>query len=749
MESKNKFLSSCKMHCMFAIPMLLFTSCSNLFQGRVGADITNLSAATLGGLLVDKEVITVLDPPEQIFVSENEYNNRIVINWTAVSGAAYYVLERAVVKEKQSDGTFAVPEESEFEEIRRVYDSVEFSDVIISEPKFSSEEYKYGYFYRVSAENPAAKLEASEYLVSSTAGTLFAPAYNVRASLGESESSIKVEWDPVPGAARYEVYRTPNADGSGESRIASVSSNQNWYTNAIGKAQQGVEYYYSIVVKNTFGVESVSSSLALGYSLVAGAPAQVKNVTVTNGRGNSTDEITIGWDGGSDDKINYSVYRTSSSDSSYTLLTSNASGASYTDKKSLKTNEYYYYQVQAWKWENAEEAQDPANPKKLKGPFSASSLKDTNPAEGFILGAPKTISVKKDKDSGMCKIEFTSALGSSSCPDDSKLSANYNSYSYKIYSSDTENGAFSEGPTIQDSNSADGKNVCTVASANFYKVSTLNGSTESEQSEVVAPAPDSVKNVYASKAGYIPSITNDDANANSSGVHAVEITWQEPEGGASGGYNIYRSVKKDSGFRKINNDAIQSNSYYDYYELAKAGVPYYYRVLSLNSLKQGANYSETVTGYGALTAEQYMREYNKTVKMSQKKLTLMHKSSDTDKLGSETISGDISGTLSYNAAIAGLGAEISMHYSNYAEVYINKDSTLGVYFLLNGNTDTTSNMSGNGHMHESVTCSGMYPGAVRYNSLQIKGGAAGGGTYGITRSGFPTVVEVSWLIGEE
>lgn len=145
-----------------------------------------------------------------------------------------------------------------------------------------------------------------------------------------------------------------------------------------------------------------------------------------------------------------------------------------------------------------------------------------------------------------------------------------------------------------------------------------------------------------------------------------------------------------------------------------------------------------------------MREYNKTAINSQTKLTLMHKSNDMDKLGSETAKGAISGTLSYNAKIDGLGARITMHYDNYADFYIeDKNEASGVYFLITGDTNTSANMSANGSMDGVVICKGMYPGSVSYNNIQIKGGAAGGGTYGIKRDGFDGQIEVDWKIGEE
>lgn len=724
----------------FGISLILFSSCADLFENRISMD-TSTAVGTLSELLADKEEITVLTAPSQIFVSEGQYNSKIKITWSEVTGATSYRLERAIVTEANADSTFTPPEESEYETIQKYVYNTTYTDTILSSPTYSNDEYNYGYFYRVSAENPRKKYDSSEY-TTSTAACLFAPATNVKASLGESTDSIRITWDKTKNATSYSLYRSESSDGTTASLIGTIAANQNWYTNSIPEEKQGVDFYYSVIATNSLGNSSVSSSLALGYSLTAGAPARVTGVTIDNSRGTTTDSIKIKWTAVTGTDIKYAVYRTSSVDSSYTLLSSSETGTTYTDTKNIKPNIYYYYQIQAW-------SLDSETGEKLKGAFSESSLTDASPAEGYILSAPSNISVTKDNGSSQCTIVFSAALGSKDCPDDSGLSSSYNTYSYNVYSCDSETGTYTLLTSITPVNASNGYYTCSVNGANFYKLTTVNGSTESALSSVTAPAPYAAENVIATKAAYIESVTDDDTNANDNGVHAVKITWTEPSGGAAGGYYVYRSTKPSSAFRKITDEPVTNLYYIDSNETAKAGVYYYYRVLSLNSLKQGANYSQSVIGYGALTADQYMREYNNTVKASQKKLTLMHKSADTDKLGSETINGAISGSLSYNAQIAGLGAEITMHYTNYADFYINSDSSLGVYFLLNGNTDTTSNMSGNGNMHESVTCTGMYPGTVNYNNLEIKGGAAGGGSYGITRNGFSSEVQVSWLIGEE
>ena len=182
----------------------------------------------------------------------------------------------------------------------------------------------------------------------------------------------------------------------------------------------------------------------------------------------------------------------------------------------------------------------------------------------------------------------------------------------------------------------------------------------------------------------------------------------------------------------------------------------------MNSLNQGKKSNDPLTdtehkcfGWGALTREQWFREYNKTMKESQKKLTLMHKGS-LDALGEETKSGTISGTVYYKASGGLSGASVTMKYTTYADFYINNDPALGVYFCLNGNSDTeiTNVTSQSGSMKNSVVCTGMYPGTAYYDGIQIKGGAAGGGYYEVEiRDLNGSVVlnkdHVDWLVGED
>ena len=240
---------------------------------------------------------------------------------------------------------------------------------------------------------------------------------------------------------------------------------------------------------------------------------------------------------------------------------------------------------------------------------------------------------------------------------------------------------------------------------------------------------------------------------NSLGVYPVRLRWQKPAvQDEIRGYHVYRSTKEDSGFERISPEPVEKESggFFTFIDNNPSAVPgkiFYYRVSLLDSGGGASRFSETVAGYGALSHERYMREYNKTIKSSHQKLTYMNKPGTTSKLGSEQKEGSISGSISYQARIAGLGGRVIIQYDRYADFYIDNTSALGPCFVLTGNMNTSASMNQSGTMDGTVHISGMYPGRVYYDKVQIKNGMAGGGTYGVEPDGFPRA-ELSWTVGE-
>ncbi len=737
---------------------LAITACSDMFEERVEMQRSG-SNVGLSTLLIETPDLEKLPPPSQIFVAAPK-NDRIELNWSAVANASSYRLERAVSYDKDTNGQWIVPPGEDFEVLehsKSVY-STYFTDLIIDDSvanplRQDNQAYDCAYFYRVAAENITSSVtaEEDEDYIMTAATTLLAPPPSVNASKGESTTSVEVLWQKASGDGikNYEIWRSLSSDASGSIKMAKVNGNASSWTDT--DVEQGKKYYYTIYSLSGGGT-SVQSSIAYGYPLENGAPSRVENVRVTSGRGNTNNTITIEWNA-SGNTSGYYVFRSSSKDSTLTQVAKieSASTITLSDTKSLKPNVYYYYEIQSFKTKTDTNG----TTSETLGPMSLSGRDSDSPAEGYLVSPPTEVNVTKILgDTSQNVITFSCALGSENCLSNSGIYSDYNNYTYIVYGNDTQNGTFSKVMEISNPVQAaeTGYYQAIVPAKKFYKMSAFN-SVESKQGDVVAPAPYAAKNCQASDNAAFGTSTNesdDKAAANMNGVHVVRVTWEAPIGGADGGYNIYRSTKENSGFKKINDSPITELRYDDANESAKPGKLFYYRVLSLNSLGQGASYSNTDVGYGALTTYQYVREYIKTTLNSQKKLTLMHKSGNTAKLGTETAYGDISGTLSYDAHISGVSGRVIMEYKNYADYYIMNDSSLGVYFLLNGNTNTSAGMDTNGTMDGTVTIQGMYPGSVVYNGIKISGGAAGGGTYGVTRAGIDSsAVQADWLYGEK
>ena len=77
------------------ITIIILTSCTQMFQPKLPMGLEN---STSLGTLLEKEVeISQLDTPKQVFVSQGQSPNEILISWDAVLGATSYSVERAIV----------------------------------------------------------------------------------------------------------------------------------------------------------------------------------------------------------------------------------------------------------------------------------------------------------------------------------------------------------------------------------------------------------------------------------------------------------------------------------------------------------------------------------------------------------------------------------------------------------------------------------------------------------------------------
>ncbi len=131
----------------------------------------------------------------------------------------------------------------------------------------------------------------------------------------------------------------------------------------------------------------------------------------------------------------------------------------------------------------------------------------------------------------------------------------------------------------------------------------------------------------------------------------------------------------------------------------------------------------SVTGNGSVSPEDYTLTFFKKLNKTQEKLTYMHKKGNLAKVGTETVKGDISGTLFYDVKIKGMGAVVTLRYTNYC------DEEGWVY---DGEVLTYSNMSQDGHFEGTIKVSGIEPAEISYDKVIMKNGAPGDGFYTVS-----------------
>ena len=234
-------------------------------------------------------------------------------------------------------------------------------------------------------------------------------------------------------------------------------------------------------------------------------------------------------------------------------------------------------------------------------------------------------------------------------------------------------------------------------------------------------------NLEASKAAWIDGITNSEANANKNGVFPVLITWDTIPFAKS--YSVFRGTDTNN-MEYIG--LVSNTAFIDANEDAVPNQKYLYKVNA--NLNNQVIESELEEGYGALTIQTYMLTYNQTIYINHPKMVLMNNKSNLAKLGKEEVSGKYSGTCLYQTKVRGFSGIVMMKYTNYCD-------TEG--WIFNGYANVRANISASGMMFGTMIVSGMYPGTVCYDNIEIKKGNAGGGFYTIEPEGFDKA-ELPW-----
>ena len=176
---------------------------------------------------------------------------------------------------------------------------------------------------------------------------LAAPASPRAAS--SSYTSITVAWNAVPYASGYEVWRALSSGGT-YAKVGATAATS--FTNTA--LSTGTAYYYKVRAYRT-GSPTVYSGFSSAVSVIPApaAPAAVKAAPA------SYNSIQLTWAAVAG-ATKYELYRATSANGSYKLLTTTAA-LSYTNK-SVNTGTAYYYRLRAYRLVSG---------KKVYGPWSA------------------------------------------------------------------------------------------------------------------------------------------------------------------------------------------------------------------------------------------------------------------------------------------------------------------------------------------------------------------------------------------
>ena len=236
-------------------------------------------------------------------------SGKIKISWSSVKNAEQYRVFRSTSK----SGTYSLVE------------TVTGTSCTDSTAKAGK-----SYYYYVISVGSDGSISGKSNIINRTCD-LARPV--VTLSNVASSGKIKVSWEKVDGAVKYEVYRATSKDGE-YSKVKTTTDLS--FTNTSAKA--GKTYYYQ--VKAIAEKSAADSALSSAKSRTC----DLARPTVTLSNVASSGKIKVSWEK-VDDAVKYEVYRATSKDGEYSLMKTTTS-TSYTNT-SAKAGQTYYYKVKA------------------------------------------------------------------------------------------------------------------------------------------------------------------------------------------------------------------------------------------------------------------------------------------------------------------------------------------------------------------------------------------------------------------
>ena len=561
------------------------------------------SSGAYSDLSAEDDGYRKLDVPANVAASDGAHTGKVVITWSAVTGADSYRVLRA----STSGGTYS--------ELGSATGTT-FDDTTIR----SGTQYYKVKAYAVSSDSYSAdSAPDSGYMKLGTPG-------NVTATQGTHTDRVEVTWNGVISAEKYHVYRSTTIGGTYVEKTSTTDMN---YTDRMADA--GTAYYYKVRAHAQAYGWSDYSSAALGYRGLA-SPA---NLVAT--QGTSNDHVGLSWNGVTGAET-YTVHRSDSADGTYTQLVSTAS-TTFNEATALPGIKYYYMVrshsqslgdsgftapvsgYRGFPAPGAFKATDGKSTAHVQvswtdlsgtynyfvyrsetaggsyselGSVAASPYLDTTATPGLVyyfkLRAYSTSASAHgpytSEDSGYRKLSAPANAAASDGTQEGKVEVSWDAVDgatrYHVYRSDSSGGTYSELGT---------------AAASPYDDTTIRSGVKYYKVQAYATSSDSYSLFSAPDPGYMKLSTPGNVTA-TQGTHTdkVAVSWSGVIGADT--YYIYRSATSGGTYDELTTTT--SVSHDD--TTAATGTTYYYKLRAHSQTYGWSNLSSSAMGYRGLAA---------------------------------------------------------------------------------------------------------------------------------------------------
>lgn len=390
------------------------------------------------------------------------------------------------------------------------------------------------YYYRVRAINGSSTFSGYSNEANATPLTPPSPPSNLAAS--PSGSSIGLSWtDGSNNEDGFQIERSLTT-GSGFALLGTVGSNVTTYNDAT--VSSGTLYYYRVRAYKSTVYSTYTSEVSTSTSVLPATP------TSLTGTSASSSTVQLTWVDASNNETGFSIERTSTSGSGYTVIgTTSANAITFTDTN-LAPETWYYYRIQA-----------------VNGVGSSTYTTEINV---MTLPTPPV-----DPTSLTCATTSSSSI-TLNWSDESD-----NEAGFEIMRSTTSGSGYSLIATVSTNTNTFFDQGLLENTIYYYKIRAINSGGNSN---------------YTGESQSL-TLLNSPSNLTSTNVTAnsLVISWSD-NSNAETGYQIERSLTPGNGFSSI--ITLGQNTFTYMNQDLSPGTNYYYRIKAIGGSTTSSLYSD-------------------------------------------------------------------------------------------------------------------------------------------------------------